>query len=141
MDFDLGAMAIWLNGHTFSGWSDDADALSLPNIDLANVKRGADGKMIAVSTGEKGGPVVMKFLPTSPSVKFMMGMLMAQLNGASVKWNGWIREPNNQIFVTFINGTLQNAPLGPTIGKGEAKNFEFTWEFERVTPDYLASTL
>lgn len=141
MDFSLEQVSVNLNGHTVTGWSDDTDALSLPNIDLANIVRGADGQMTSTSTGEKGGPVILKLLPNSPSTKFFMTAVAAQQNGAAVKWNGLIRDSINQINVALINGTLQNAPLGQTIGKGESANREFTIEFERIIPDYLSSTL
>lgn len=141
MDFSLEQVALVLNGHTVTGYGDDTDALSLPNIDLANVVRGADGKMVSVSTGDKGGPLVIKLLPNSPSVAFFMNAVTAQLNGASVKWNGLIRDSINQVNVALYNGTLSNAPLGQTMGKGDAGNREFTFEFERITPDYLTALL
>ncbi len=140
MDFSAEQTVVVINGHTFTGFSDDTDAISFPNIDLANVVRGADGKMVAVSTGDKGGPFILKLLPNSPSVKFMMNSVAAQLHGGAVKWNGIVRDALNQVNFALINGTLTNAPVGQTIGKGEAKNAEFTIEFERITPDYLAST-
>ena len=141
MDFSLEQTVVVINGHTFTGFSDDSDALSFPNIDMATVVRGADGKMVAVSTGDKGGPLILKLLPNSKSVKFMMNAVTSQLNGGAVKWNGIIRDANNQIDYTVVNGTLTNAPIGQTIGKGAAKNAEFTIEFERIAPNYLSSTL
>lgn len=141
MDFSLEQTVVVINGHTFTGFSDDTDAISFPNIDLASVVRGADGKMVAVSTGDKGGPFIIKLLPNSPSVKFMMNAVAAQLNGGSVKWNGIVRDSLNQVNFALTNGTLTNAPVGQTIGKGDAGNREFTIEFERITPDYLSSTL
>ncbi len=141
MNFSIEQTTVILNGHTVTGWSDDADALGMPNVDLANVVRGADGKMVASSTGEKGGPIVIKLLANSPSTKFLMNMVVAQQNGASVSWNGIIRDAINQINVILTNGTLSNAPLGQTIGKGEAANREFTFEFERILPVYITSTL
>ena len=141
MDFDLGANIFNLNGHDFGGWSEDGDALAFPTVDIANIKRGATGKQVATSTGDKGGPVIGKFLPTSKSVKFMQNIITTIQNGAVIKWNGFYKDPINQIYVTLTNGTLQNVPLGPTIGKGETANMIYTWEFELVVPDYMASTL
>ena len=140
MDYSLEQIAVVINGHTVTGWGDDTDALSLPNIDLASVIRGAGGKMISVSTGEKGGPVIFKLLPNSPSTKFFMNAIAAQNSGASMKWNGSIRDSVNQVNIILSNGTLTNGPLGQTIGKGAAANREFTIEFETVTPDYMAAT-
>ena len=111
----------------------------MPNIDLANVTRGAGGTMVSTSTGEKGGPVVIKLLPNSPSTVFFMNALAAQLKGASVKWSGVYRDPQNGVTVLVSGGVLTNGPLGQTIGKGETANQEFTFEFEQVTPDYLAA--
>jgi hypothetical protein len=140
MDFSLEQTVVVINGHTVTGFSEDADGISFPNIDLATVTRGADGKMVAVSTGDKGGPLVLKLLPNSPSVKFFMNAVTAQMNGGAVKWAGNIRDASNQISFSLSNGTLTNAPLGQTIGKGSAKNAEFTIEFEAITPEYQAST-
>jgi len=118
MDFSLESTAVVLNGHHFTGFSDDTDALSFPNIDLASVVRGADGRMVSISTGDKGGPFLLKLLPNSPSTKFMMNAVAGQLNGASIKWNGVVRDSLNQINFIVSNGTLTNAPLGQTMGKG-----------------------
>lgn len=139
MDFSIENVSVVLNGHTVQGWSDDADALSLPNIDLANVVRGADGGMVSTSTGEKGGPVIFKLRPNSPSTAFFMNALAAQQNGASVSWNGLIRDSQNQTNAILTNGVLMNGPLGQTMGKGSTANREFTFEFELVVPDYSAA--
>ena len=138
-DFALENIDMILNGHIVTGWSDDADALSLPNIDLASVVRGADGGMVSTSTGDKGGPVILKLRPNSPSTSFFMNAVEAQLNGGAVSWNGIIRDGQNNTVVTLVNGVLTNAPLGQTMGKGETPSREFTIEFEKVTPSYLAA--
>jgi hypothetical protein len=141
MDFSLEQSAVDLNGHTVTGWSDDTDGLSLPDVDLATVVRGADGKMIAIGTGNKGGPVLYKLLANSPSTKFLMNAVAAQLNGVAVKWNCTFRNAIIQVNVIMTNGTLSNAPLGQTLGKGAAGNRIFTIEYETITPVYLAATL
>lgn len=138
-DFSLENVSVILNGHTVQGFSEDADALSLPNIDLANVVRGADGGIVATSTGDKGGPVILKLRPNSPSVPFFMSAMAAQQNGASLSWNGIIRDSQNQTNVSLTGGTMTNGPTGQTMGKGSTANREFTFEFERVIPDYLGA--
>lgn len=134
--FSLEQSNLNLNGHDVTGWSDDTDALSFPNIDLASIKRGADGGMIATSTGDKGGPVILKLRANSPSAKFFQNAVTAQINGAAVLWNGLYRDPVNGVTVALVNGTLVNAPLGPTMGKGDVANREFTIEFQLVVADY-----
>ena len=138
MDFSLERCEVQLNGHTVTGWSDDAEALSIPEIDLATIVRGAGGGMVSTSNGEKGGPVILKLLPNSPSVPFFMNLITAQMNGASIVWNGLFRDPVNKVTVAFMKGVLQHGPLGQTIGKGSTKNIEITIEFEKVIPDYSA---
>jgi len=137
--FSLEQCTLNLNGHTFSGWSDDTDGLSIPNVDLAASKRGASGKKVTSSTGEKGGPVVIKLLANAKSTKFMMNAVTAQLNGSAISWNGYFRDPINGTTVAFTSGTLTNAPLGPTMGKGDVASPNFTIDFERIVPDYSAA--
>jgi hypothetical protein len=137
--FSIENTTVNLNGHTVTGWSDDADCLSMPSVDIAAVKRGADGKQVAASTGEKGGPVILKLLANSPSVKFLQNIMTGQLNGASVEFNGIVRDSLNGISVLLTGGVLTNGPMGPTLGKGEVANREYTIEFERIVADYSAA--
>ncbi len=139
MQFSLEQTTVEINGHTVTGWSDDGDALSLPDIELTNVKRGADGIMTASTTGEKGGPVILKLLPNSPSTKFFSSLVTTILNGGRVQLDGTIFDPINNITVNLSRGVLMTAPLGQTQGKGETANREFTIEFERVIPNYDAA--
>lgn len=139
MDFSLEQITVILNGHTVKGFSDATDAFSVPTVTFANVVRGADGRMVSVSTGDKGGPLVIKLLPNSPSVPFFMNAISAQLLGASITWYGLYRDSQNGISVGFTNGVLQIGPVGQTLGKGAAANQEFTFEFERIIPSYLAA--
>jgi len=134
--FSLEKCTFNMNGHNVTGWSDDTDALSFPSIDISTSKRGASGKKITSSTGEKGGPVVVKLLANSKSAKFFMNAVTAQLNGAAVSWNGLFRDPVNGISVICTVGNLQNVPLGQTMGKGDVANLAFTFDFELVIPDY-----
>lgn len=134
--FSLEQTTVILNGHTVTGWSDDADALSIPDIDISAIKRGADGKMVAASTGDKGGPVIIKLLANSPSVKFFQNIATTQLAGVAIAWAGIVRDAINGINVALVNGVLTHAPLGPTMGKSDVANREYTIEFESILADY-----
>ncbi len=136
MLFDLEQTKVQINGHNVTGFSDDGDALSLPTIDIATVKRGADGIMTGASTGEKGGPVIFKLLPNSVSTKFFMNLVASIQGGGRVTFDGIVNDEANGIVVKLERGLLTSAPTGPTIGKGDVANMEFTIEFERITPDY-----
>ena len=136
MQFDLEQTNVQLNGHVVTGWSDDGDALTLPTIDIANVKRGADGLMTASSTGDKGGPVVFKLLPNSATTAFLMNLVATLQSGGKVIFDGIIDDRCNGVVIRLDRGVLTSTPLGNSQGKGDTANMEFTIEFERVTPDY-----
>ncbi len=59
----LDLSSVILNGITIEGWSEDEDALTMPDaIEIAVIKKGADGLMVAGRTAEKGGEVTLKLL-------------------------------------------------------------------------------
>lgn len=126
-------ITVTLNETTITGFSDDTDALGLPaTIDIATVKRGADGKMTGMSTGDKGGPVVFKLLPTSDSNKFFSLMAEQQKNGAAVVFNGRIENSLNGSSIDLVNGLLTSYTPLPSVGKGSVANPNYTIEFERL---------
>ena len=133
----LEGTTVELNGHVVQGWSDDSDALMMPDsFELASVRRGATGEMAAFSTGDKGGPVSVKLLPNSPSLPFFMQQLATQLNGAGAVWDGNIKNSQAGFGFTLVRGVMVSGPLGQTMGSGEVANATFTFEFERIIPDY-----
>ena len=138
-DFAVEQTTVEINGHIFSGFSDDADAIMLPQeIEMAIAKYGADGRMVTVGTGQKGGPVTLKLQPNSVSVKFMMNSVASIQTGSVIEWSGSIRYSNGTT-VTLERGTLMSSDYGQTLGKGDVRNLPFTWNFERVTPDYSSA--
>ena len=120
MIFNLEQTVVEINGHNVTGWSDDTDALSMPTIDIAAVKRGADGLMVASSTGDKGGPVILKLLANSPSTKFFMNLVSTIQNGGRVEFNGTVNDQANGYAIRLERGILMNTPLGQSLGKGES---------------------
>ena len=128
-----------LNGHTFTGWSEDADALSMPTVDLAVITRGGDGRLTASDTGNRGGPVIVKLQPTSESAKFLMNSISTARTGGRIKWNGYARYNDTNVTVALTTGVLVNGPLGPTVGKGASAPLVFTFEFEDIIPDYTTA--
>lgn len=140
MEFSLEKSVLQLNGHTFSGWSDDSDALGFEAVELASVKRGADGKMVATSTGAKGGPVTLKLLPNSSSAKFMQSSASSVQKGTKIIWSGTFRDAENGVTAKLENGILTKYPPLPTLGKGSVGNMEYVIEFETIEPDYTAAS-
>ena len=144
MFFSLQDVTVTLNGHTLEGeqtirgWSEDTDALTLPDaFEFASVRRGATGDMAAFSTGDRGGPVSLKLLPNSPSVPFLMNQVTRILvDRAEVIWGGSVKHKRTGASVTLKRGILVSGPLWYTMGKGEASNLTFNWEFQEIIPDF-----
>ena len=144
MLFSLQDVTVLLNGHTvegehtISGWSEDSDALTLPDaFEFASVRRGATGDMAAFSTGDRGGPVSLKLLPNSPSVPFFMNQVTRILvDKAEVIWGGSVNHIKTGASVTLERGILISGPLWYTMGKGEVGNLTFNWEFQEIIPDF-----
>ena len=142
MILSLQDTTVTLNGHTVGGWSEDTDALTLPDaFEFASVRRGASGDMAAFATGDRGGPVSLKLLPNSPSVPFLMQQVTEILvNRATVIWDGYIYHLKTGAHVTLRRGILMSGPLWYTMGKGEVGNLTFTWEFGEISPGFQAVT-
>ena len=121
-----------LNGITCQGWSQDEDALTLPEaFERYITMKGADGLMVSGTTGEKGGEVTFKFLANSPTVQILQGFVLAEKNGAYIEWNGIVKYSDNSI-VTLAKGVMKKAPLGYTLGKGAPKTMSYVFEFSRI---------
>ena len=137
-------VTVILNGHTvegeqiIKGWSEDTDALTLPDaFEFASVRRGATGVMAAFSTGDRGGPVSLKLMPNSPSVPFFMKQVTRILvDKAEVIWDGSVIHSRTKASVALSRGVLVSGPLWYTMGKGEAGNLTFMWEFEQIIPKF-----
>ena len=144
MFFSLQDVTVELNGHvvegeqTIRGWSEDTDALTLPDaFEFASVRRGAAGDMAAFSTGDRGGPVSLKLMPNSSSVPFLMNQVTRILvERAEVIWDGSVKHSRTGASVTLKRGVLVSGPLWYMMGKGEASNLTFNWEFEEIIPDF-----
>lgn len=136
---NIAAVDITLNGHVVEGLSDDADALSMPNIELFQTRRGARGEMVSFRTGNRGGEIMLKLLPSSRTHVFLQRQV-ARMNNPSdparVNWEMEINDEFNGVHVHCRNGVLKTAPYGQTLGQGEAANREYTFEFQTIDPQY-----
>jgi len=129
MDINQGVFI--LNGHVVTGWSDAEDCLTFPQeLELMTMTKGADGKMVASGTGEKGGPVVLKLQPNSPTVGFIAKFIKQQQQGLPVIWSASWTSPVSGERVNCKGGALLTAPKGTTYGKGKAAEKVYTFEFE-----------
>lgn len=142
MQFSLHETKFIINGYEVQGWSEDTGALTLPDaFEFASVRRGATGDMAVFSTGDRGGPVSLSLLPTSPSVPFFMQQLSAIREGKRVIWEGSVEYTPTGAHVELKRGVLMSGPLGFTMGKNDVGNLTFTWEFEDIIPNFDNVTL
>lgn len=121
-----------------TGWSDDADALTMPDeFEIMNTRFGAGGDLSAFRTGMRGGDVTIKLLPTSPSVIFLMKRLTFILQpGNRLGWSGSIHDTANKYHFELRDGVMVAAPLGVTIGSGDAANRMFRFSFAQIVPHF-----
>lgn len=139
MFINLRNATVTLNGHVCEGWADEDDALMFPNTTLANVTRGADGKMQASSTGNLGDAVEFKFLATSRTVKFLSAQVAHIKNGGLVTFNGTVVDGVNNVSVVLSRGVLTEAMDHPSLGQGAASTVTYKIEFESIQPDHSSA--
>ena len=139
MHISLAHSVCILGGHRVVGWGEDGDAITLPDITVAETVVGADGKLMAQSTGDQGGEVTLKLLPISPSCQFFMQQFAAILRGAQIVWDGSIDYGPLGARVILQRGVLTAGPAGQTIGKSSAAMREWTFMFETIIPNYDAA--
>lgn len=130
MAFDIDTTSVVLNGQQLSGFSEEENAIEIPEITLANVKYGADGRMITSSTGTKGGPVTFRFLFTSPSVIFLNDLAEQQKKGAIIVYNCVIVSHSTGLKAELKRGSMLTYPFMPTLGKGSVGSAVYGFSFE-----------
>ena len=137
MSYALSAASVQLtlNGHTFSGFADGADAITMPTIDMTNTKVGADGKLQAHTTGTRGGDVTVMLQPNSPSHVFLQRQAVLQQNGRPVTWAGSLRDPQTGVSVRLERGVFRQYTPAGAVGKGDAKDQTYIFTFERIVPN------
>jgi len=130
---DLTQGVFLLNGHNVSGYSSADDCLSFPqDLELATTDTGADGKVVACKTGEKGGEVTLKLQPNSPSVVFLGKLIKQQQLGLPIVINGeWVNPAVGEM-ISCRGGVIKKGPKGTTYGKGKAAEKVYVLHFEVI---------
>ncbi len=136
-DLSLLDGSLTINGVEIVGFADSENALDFPNTDISAIRRGADGSSVTGSTGNFGGPVNIMLLQNSPSFNFLMTLVQARKSGASIVINGFYRHEVGGFSLVLSEGTITNAPTGPTFGTGAPPGKTFTIEFGRIDNNYL----
>ena len=123
-----------IGNHTIKGWSDDSDALMMPEEwEGFTTKRGADGVLLAIRNGVRGGEVSIKLLPGTAIAKMLQKEIgIAAHTSTLVLWQGRIADSSTGFTWYLYNGILIKGPLGQTYGKEDAANKVFTFDFEEI---------
>ena len=120
-----------LNSHRVEGLALEDVPVEMPSIVLYDIVRGKDGTMYANGTGAKGGPVMVRLLPSSRSALQFLKWHSQIQDGAVIEFNGSWEDSENGYSTTLRGGYMTEAPSGLHPGQ----NAEFTFEFEEVIPD------
>ena len=120
-------LTVTLNGHVALGLR----ALDIPDtVELATVRRGATGDMVASATGELGGAVSLVFRPAAPSLVFFGQQLKVIVGGGIVNWEGTVEDAKLGHVLRLMHGVMTSGPMGTLMDKSADKTF--TFEFERL---------
>ena len=110
LHISLARSVVTLNSHTIEGYADDSEVITLPSITLAETTVGADGKLIAQNTADRGGEVSIKLMPKSTSATYFFKEFIKILNGDDIVWNGTVSYGPGNPRVTLSNGVMTEGP-------------------------------
>ena len=128
-----------LGGHIVRGWSEDADALMMPEaFELMMTRRGGDGQLIGSPTNDQGGPISLKLLANSSSTAFFMRAGTSQKKNPKsvICWHGGIENISQNYKFVVTHGVMTHMPLGQNAGKSTAANQVFSFDLQVIDPDY-----
>ena len=124
---------VLVNGVELTGWSEGDDVINIKRLsDSASHKVGAGGDMMVTISADKSGEFTFKLQQTSPSNKFLLGLLALMEAGAKTFV---------PVFVLFqdtyrndlATGTVGYLKRPPDIGRGAtAGDQEWTVVVERL---------
>ena len=131
---DLSQCTCRINGVELGGWGDGGDSVQFPEIEGLTARTGADSKKEFIATGERGGELVFRFLPTSPSVIQLDSWAAQAQSGDHQRYDGTFIDSDGTSS-TMRNGGLTKWPSGNSQGKGSAELMMYTFNFEQIVRD------
>ena len=113
-----------LNDHEVQGLSGLGIAAT---IELATVRRGAQGDLMATAVSQSGGgPVSVALQPDSTSLPFFLKQAKAQLEeGCGALWNGCVKDLRHGCILRLERGFMTHAPMGALVNPAADKTFTF----------------
>jgi hypothetical protein len=126
-------LVVLINGVELNSFADGDDVVQVTRRqDSASDEVGADGKMMVAISADKSGEFTFKLQQTSPSNKFLMGLLALQEGGASsfVPVSVLVQDTYRNDLATGTTGYLKKS-ADMTRGKG-GNTQEWTVVTERL---------
>ena len=139
MVFSVEQTRVIMNGHTFTGFSDDAeDAIMFTEFDLATVRESPGDLPAYTSTGRIGGQLTLKLIASSRSHAFLQQQVAQIMRGASVIWDGIIVDRINNHTITLEKGVLLTPAIGTSVGRDGVANRNYVFHIGRIVLNYDA---
>ena len=136
MNVSLLHTTVRVNGHTCEGWAAAANALELPDIQVANHEVGPDGLKVVSSTGMRGGMVTYRFQANSRTRAFFGDLFTQILQGRAVEWEMSISNSQTGESTRAERGHVEVGAAGTTLGNGTPPAREFQIHYESVLTSY-----
>lgn len=138
-DLSLEVSQVVIDGITFTGFSDDDDAISLPGeVESMNVKVGADGtRTYNLTSKAKGGEVSFKLSHKSPTVKLLQVKIIAQQNGVVAPSNGLITYSDGSKLI-MSDGRLIKHPAAWSLGTSGGSTMVYVYDFSSLIFDTVS---
>jgi hypothetical protein len=135
----LDVTSLVINDVLITGFSEDSDAITIPKIERAVVKYGGDGRMVAMTTGKRGGVVTIKLLASSPSVPFMNDLSLTAQAGAGISVYGLLRSNTQLSSCAFQRGYFTSDTPYASMGASSVSSYEYEIGFEVIAADFSSA--
>lgn len=122
---------VTLNGTLIEGFAPEADAIMMPEIEIATVTVGPDGLKTFTTTGQRGGEVSLKLQPNSRGGQFLGSQFALELGRQIVVFNGVIQNHHTGYTSRLTNGGFVRGPSGISFGT-EVNMLEFVIDFTQI---------
>lgn len=129
---DWVSMPLEINGHRVTGYASDEPPFDPETVQWIEDEFGPDGTLYGRLTGRRGGSVMLKLQPTSPSTQFFLRDVARIQNRERVFYEGSIGDPVLDFSVELKGGMMRSSHPFSVPGK----TFEIEFVFEEIIPNY-----
>ena len=127
-----------INNVTIEGFAAQADALSMPDIEVITEEVGADGLLLVSSTGMRGGLVEFKMQVNSSGYEWFGQQFTEILQGAVKNFEGSVSYTELGLTVRLNRGAMKMGASGISLGNAIPAARVFGIYFETVLGNFAA---